>query len=434
MTLDALLALNRWDGGLAYFLATGTLNIDPINVHLTLPWLHLPIVLAWVISMFVMSGIVTSLVSVNVMALVWLERKISGLIQNRMGPMMVGIIKPKGWATKHHSFWKWMSVWFGGWLQTLADGVKLLLKEDIIPTNADKWVFISAPILTFTACIMGYAVIPFTPNFPVLKDLNIGFLFIFAAGSYTAVSILMAGWSSNNKYSLLGGMRSAAQIISYELPLVLSLIGVVMMAGSLKMEDLVNWQRTVGAHHGHWFILYQPIGFLIFVISAVAETNRPPFDLPEAESELVSGFNTEYSGFRFSVFFLSEFASMFGACALAATLFLGGWSGPGSENGFIAFLWFLAKTYCMVLIFMWIRWTFPRLRVDQLMAFGWKILTPAALINVLWTGVEIALVKAHGYQHQYLYIWIPILLYCLLGIFVAKPKPRGDFSILQETS
>lgn len=424
MTLDSLNSLNRWDGGLAFFLATGKLDIDFIHLHVQFSFLHLPVTLAWIVSMFVMSGLITALVSVNVMILVWLERKVSGLIQSRMGPMMVGVVKPRGWATRHHSFRKWASVWFGGWLQTLADGIKLLLKEDIIPAKADKWVFISAPVLVFTASLMSYAVLPFTPNFPVLKDLNIGFLFIFAVGSYSSIGILMAGWSSNNKYSLLGGMRSAAQMISYEIPLVLSLIGVVMMAGSLRMEDLVNSQRTMGGHHGHWFILYQPIAFLIFLISSVAETNRPPFDMPEAESELVSGFNTEYSGFRFSVFFLSEFANMFLACGLAAAVFLGGWAGPGSENAFVAFFWFIAKTYLMVLLFMWIRWTFPRLRVDQLMEFGWKVLTPAAIINILWTGIEIALVKAHGYHHQYLYIWVPILLFMLLALLLPRPKGR----------
>lgn len=420
MTAEALRSLDRWDGGLAYFLATGNLHVHSWGIHLRLAFLHLPASVAWIISMFVMSGLITSLVSVNVMILIWLERKVSGLIQNRMGPMMVGIVQPRGWATRHHSFRKWLSVWFGGWLQTLADGIKLLLKEDIIPAKADKWVFISAPVLVFTASLLSYAVIPFAPDFPVIKDLNIGFLFIFAAGSYTAIGILMAGWSSNNKYGLFGGMRSAAQIISYEIPLVLSLISVVMMTGSLKMEDLVNAQR--GAFHGHWFILYQPIAFLIFLIASVAETNRPPFDEPEAESELVAGFNTEYSGFRFSVFFLSEFANMFLASALAATVFLGGWSGPGSENGFIAFFWFIAKTYFVVLLFMWIRWTFPRLRVDQLMELGWKVLTPAALINILWTGVEMALAQAHGYHHQYLYIWIPVVLYIAAAIFVPRPK------------
>lgn len=407
MTTDTLQSLHRWDAGLALYLA-GTY--------------HVPAGLAWIISMFVMSGIVTALVSVNVMILIWLERKVSGLIQNRMGPMAVGIIKPRGWATRHQSFFKWLSVWLGGWLQTPADGIKLLLKEDIIPAKADKWVFVSAPVLVFTASLISYAVIPFAPNLPVIKDLNIGFLYIFAAGSYTAIAILMAGWGSNNKYSLLGGMRSAAQIISYEVPLVLSLLGVVMMAGSLKMEDLIRAQTST-----HWFILYQPVAFIIFLIASVAETNRPPFDIPEAESELVSGFNVEYSGFRFSVFFLSEFANMFLASCLAATIFLGGWSGPGSENNLLAFLWFLAKTYVMVFLFMWIRWTFPRVRIDQLMEFGWKVLTPLALVNILWTGGEIYLVGQQGYRHQYLYIWIPIAALVFLVAFLRDKKNRREF-------
>jgi NADH-quinone oxidoreductase subunit H len=419
---QTLLPLNRWDGGLSYFLATGKLDNSPLNVHLQITWLHLPVWLAWIISMFVMSGLITAFVSVNVMILIWLERKVSGLIQNRMGPMMVGVVPPKILAPKKRTLKKWLAVWFGGWLQTLADGLKLLLKEDIIPTKADKLVFSLAPIFVFTASIMSYALIPFTPNFPVIQNLNIGFLYIFAAGSYTVIGILMAGWGSNNKYSLLGGMRSAAQLISYEIPMVLSLLGIIMMTGSLKIEDIVNFQRSVGNHSGHWFLLYQPIAFVVFLISAIAETNRTPFDEPEAESELVAGFCTEYSGFRFSIFFLSEFANMFLSCALAATLFLGGWSGPGDSNAVVAFLWLMVKTYALVFVFMWVRWTFPRLRVDQLMEFGWKFLTPLALFNLLWTGGEILLIQSYGYHHQYLYIWIPIALLVLAMLVVPKPK------------
>lgn len=423
MTPETLAQMQRWDGGLAYFLATEKLDIHSLHVHFQLGFLHLPAPLAWILSMFVMSGFITVLVSVNVMILVWLERKISGLIQNRMGPMAVGVFKP-GFLVKRNSFLKWISIWFGGWLQTLADGIKLLLKEDIIPKRADKAVFISAPVILFTASLMSYALLPFTFHFPVIRDFNIGFLYIFAISSYTAISILMAGWSSNNKYSLLGGMRSAAQIISYEVPLVLSVLGIVMMAGSLKIEDIVNAQRAGMLHPGHWFILYQPLAFLIFLIAGVAETNRAPFDMPEAESELVAGFNTEYSGFRFSLFFLSEYANMFLSSGLAATVFLGGWSGPGSQNGLIAFLWFLLKTYFIVLLFMWIRWTFPRIRLDQLMSFGWKVLTPLALLNILWTAGEITLSKTLGYPHVYLLIWIPILLFTILILLVPKPSRR----------
>lgn len=422
MTQDTLLPLSRWDGGLSYFLATGRLDIGALNVHLQVTWLHIPALIAWIISMFAMSGLIASFVAVNVMALVWLERKVSGLIQNRMGPMMVGLVPAEALTSKHNTFWRWLSIWFGGWLQTAADGLKLLLKEDIIPKYADKWVFVSAPVVVFTAAITGYALIPFTPNFPVIQNLNVGFLFIFAFTSYSVIGILMAGWGSNNKYSLLGGMRSAAQLISYEIPMVLSLLGVLMITGSLTLENIVDFQRNTAGHSGHWFLLYQPVAFIVFVISAIAESNRPPFDEPEAESELVAGFNTEYSGFRFSVFFLSEFASMFLSCALGATLFLGGWSGPGAANGFVAFCWFMVKTYALVLIFMWIRWTFPRLRVDQLMEFGWKVLTPLALFNLLWTGGEILLSQLYGYHHQYLYIWIPIGLLVLAMLTVPKPR------------
>lgn len=426
MTLKTLQHLHRFDGGLAYFLAAGKLKIPSLGIHIQVPWLHLPILLAWIISMFVMSGIFAAFVAVNVMALVWLERKISGLIQNRMGPMMINFLQPRKLATSKNPFLKWVSVWFGGWLQTMADGVKLLLKEDIIPVNADKWVFITAPICVFTASLMGYALIPFAPHFPLIQNLNIGFLYIFAFGSYTVVGILMAGWSSNNKYSLLGGMRSAAQLISYEIPMILALLSVVMMTGTLKMEKIVNFQRTIGDHHGHWLILYQPLAFLIFLIAGIAETNRTPFDMPEAESELVSGFNTEYSGFRFSLFFLSEFSNMFLSCALGATLFFGGWSGPGASYGIIGFLWLMVKAYCLVLLFMWIRWTLPRVRIDQMMEFSWKALTPLALLNILWTGGEILLVKANGYHHQYLYIWIPIGLVFFAMLITPKPKRKKE--------
>lgn len=388
----------RWDEALA--------------AQLVIHHIHPP--LAGIISMFVVSGVVTAFISINVMALVWLERKISGLIQNRMGPMMIGFIQPRRLATSRRGYFRWISVWFGGWLQTLADGLKLLLKEDIIPTQADKWVFIIAPVVIFTASLMNYALIPFSSGFPVVQNFDIGFLYIFALGSYTAISILMAGWSSNNKYSLLGGMRAAAQIITYEIPLVLSLIGIVMITGTLNMENIVHWQQFSGTHRGHWLILYQPVAFLIFIIAAVAETNRAPFDMPEAESELVAGFNTEYSGFRFALFFLSEYANMFMSCGLAATVFLGGWSGPGSENAFIAFLWFLAKTYSLVLLFMWIRWTFPRLRIDQLMEFGWKFLTPLALLNLIWTGLEIWLRQTYRLPHAYWLIWVPLAAFALV--------------------
>ena len=299
--------------------------------------------------------------------LVWWERKISAHIQVRFGPMRTG--------------------GFHGWLQTLADALKLLQKEDIVPRNADTKVYFWAPVLVFTACLAAFVVIPWSPHI-IAADLNIGILYVIAITTFTIISLLMAGWSSNNKYALLGGMRSAAQIVSYEVPLTLSIMGVVMLAQSLSMQDIILDQD----HIWKWNIIRQPIGFLIYIVAATAEINRTPFDLPEAEQELVAGFNVEYSGMKFAMFFLAEFVNMFVAAAIATTLFLGGWWGPfGSEN--LGWLWFLIKCMIIVFVLMWFRWTYPRLRVDHLMEFAWKWLIPLAFVNLLATGLIYNLIK-----------------------------------------
>ncbi len=293
--------------------------------------------------------------------LVWWERKISGHIQVRFGPMMTG-----GWH---------------GWAQTLADGLKLLQKEDIVPRNADRGVYFWAPVVVFTASLMSFVVIPWAPNI-IAADLNIGILYIIAITTFTIIGLLMAGWGSNNKYALLGGMRSAAQIVSYEVPLTLSIMGVVLFAESLSMQDIILDQDKIWK----WNIIRQPLGFLVYLVAATAEVNRTPFDLPEAEQELVAGFNIEYSGMKFAMFFLAEFVNMFVVAAIATALFLGGWWGPFANES-LGWLWFVLKSMGVVFVLMWFRWTYPRLRVDHLMEFSWKWLLPLAFLNLLVTGL-----------------------------------------------
>lgn len=290
--------------------------------------------------------------------LIWLERKVSGHIQQRLGPMRVG---------PH------------GALQTLADALKLIAKEDVIPKGADRWVFVLAPIVAFAPAVAVFVVIPFGPNL-IAQDLNIGLVYIAATTSLIVISILMAGWSSNNKWSLLGAMRSAAQLISYEIPLVISVASVAMLVGSLSLQEIVASQGRV------WNIFLQPLGFLVFFVAQLAELNRAPFDLVEAESELVAGYNTEYSGMRWGIFFVAEYGNMVSAAAVASSLYLGGWTGPAFLPPVV---WILLKTFVLIFIMMWVRWTFPRIRVDQLMDLGWKGLVPLSLVNLAITGIYV---------------------------------------------
>ena len=298
--------------------------------------------------------------------LTWLERKLLGHFQVRLGPMRVG---------PH------------GLLQPIADGIKLLFKEDIVPANVHKLIYNLAPLLVFIPALIIMAVIPFGDQITifgqsidlVISDFNMGILYIFAVTSLGVYGLVLAGWSSNNKYSLLGGLRSSAQMISYEVSLALSLIGVLMIAGSLSLVDIVKTQDSFF----NWFIFRQPLGFILYLICAIAETNRTPFDLPEAENELVAGFHTEYSSMKFAMFFLGEYGSMINVGALATTLFLGGWQGPFLPP----VLWFLIKLCAFLFFFIWLRATLPRFRYDQLMNFGWKVLLPLALLNILVTGV-----------------------------------------------
>jgi len=315
------------------------------------PWLS-------VIVYSVLAVVVFGVLCLLALFLVWWERKIAGHIQQRFGPMR------NGWH---------------GWYQTVMDALKLLQKEDIPVDNRDKPVFFWAPIICFVAAFLAYIVIPFGKGL-IVADLNIGILYIIAITTFTVISLLMAGWGSNNKYALLGGMRSAAQVVSYEVPMVASILTVIVFAGSLSMVDISNSQQ--GNFIFNWFIFRPPFGiiaFVTYIIAATAEANRTPFDIPEAEQELVAGFNIEYSGMKFAMFFLAEFVNMFTVSAIAVTLFFGGWHGPLLPS----WLWFLGKTLLVVLLLMVFRWTFPRLRVDQLMEFAWKYLVPITFANLI---------------------------------------------------
>jgi len=299
---------------------------------------------------------------IHVMFVQLFERKAIAHMQSRMGPMRVG--------------------WHGV-LQPIADSIKLFFKEDIIPTNADKPIFYIAPIIGVIGAVSSLAVVPLWEGFSI-ANLNVGILYILALSSVSAYSVILGGWASNSKYSFLGGLRSSAQVISYEISMGLSLVGVMMMAGSTNLSDIVRAQQQ-----GNWFVVPQILGFTVFFISALAETNRVPFDLPEAETELVSGFATEYSGMRWALFFMAEYAGMFVMSALAVICFFGGWSGPD----FWIFakvppvIWLILKVYGFIFLYFWIRATLPRYRYDQLMRLGWKIFIPVALANIVLTGV-----------------------------------------------
>jgi NADH-quinone oxidoreductase subunit H len=333
--------------------------------------------------------IVLFIVLTVVAYLVYLERKVSAFIQARLGPMRVG---------------PW------GLLQPAADGLKLLLKEDIIPLKADSAVFQIAPVISVVAALVVLAVIPWGASWATIANVNIGLLFILAVSSVGVLGLVLAGWSSNSKYSLLGALRSSAQMVSYEIGMGLSIIGALMFSRTLSMSGIIDAQQADGV----WYFLFQPTGFLVYLISALGETNRAPFDLPEAESELVAGYHTEYSGFRWALFFMAEYAAMIVTSAIAVTLFLGGWMLPGVTGTSFFGLFgpihnptlhtvasvavFAAKLFVVIYAYMWFRWTWPRYRYDQLMELGWKWMIPAGLANIVLTGIwyVLALPKAQG--------------------------------------
>ena len=329
---------------------------------------------------FIQIGLVVTLVAGWVAYATYLERKISAFMQARLGPMRVG---------------PW------GLLQPIADGIKLLTKEDFVPEKADRWIFFFAPYIAVAAAFITFSVIPFGPDWAVITDINIGLLFVLAVSSVGVLALILAGWSSNSKYSLLGALRSSAQMISYEVAMGLSLIGALMFARTLSLSGIVGAQEGDSV----WYFVYQPLGFLIFLVSGIAENNRAPFDLPEAESELVAGFHTEYSGFRWSLFFMAEYAAMVIVSAVAVTVYLGGWYFPfvyrlteakGYHNLYVivSLLIFLAKLGAILYLYFWLRWTLPRFRYDQLMDIGWKWLIPSALINITLSALSIFLVQA----------------------------------------
>ena len=328
-------------------------------------WLYLLILLAKIIGIFAVA--LGGVVVMN-----WVERKVCGHIQHRHGPLYVGPI---------------------GLFQPIADSIKLFLKEDITPSNVDKPVFYLAPLLCLTPALLTFAVIPVGPHIQI-ADINVGLIYILAISSLGVFGIIMGGYASNNKYALLGGLRSCAQMISYEIALGLSIIGVLMYSGSLSLVKIVEAQQ------GLWFIVPQLLGFAIFLVSIFAETNRLPFDLPEAESELVAGYFVEYGSMRWAIFMLSEYVAMISGSCVLVTLFLGGWLpvpfiGPIIEGmlpaGFVLYampvIWFLSKVAFFMFFFVWVRWTFPRLRYDQLMSLGWKVLLPLALFNIFISGI-----------------------------------------------
>ena len=322
-------------------------------------------------SLLIAGGLIMALIMALVMAacaivFTWMERKVAGFIQSRYGPMRVG-----------H--------WHGA-AQPVADMLKILQKEDIIPAAADKPLFMLAPLVIFIGSLLAWAAIPFAPGF-IAADMDMGLFYIFAVSNLAVIGILMAGWSSNNKWAFYGAARGAAQIVSYEIPLALAALPVVMATGSLNMVDIVVAQQ---GGIGNWYLFYNPfvfIAFVIYFLCSIAEVNRNPFDLPETESELVAGYHTEYTGMRFAFFFLAEYANLFLVSCVATAVFLGGWWSPLPGVAFAPALGFIVKATILVFLQMWIRWTLPRLRVDQLMYVCWKVMIPLALIAVVGAGI-----------------------------------------------
>jgi len=340
-----------------------------------------------IILKFVAITVVFVVVLLVVAYTVLAERRVLGFIQGRLGPNRVG---------------------YGGMLQPFADLLKFILKEDIVPDKSTRFIYFLAPVIATMAALMTMIVYPFGPETRIpftsisiplyVARFDVALLYVLGITSIGVYGIALAGWSSNNKYSLMGGLRASAQMISYELGLGLSLIGVILLAGTLDLAQVVELQS--GWHGAHWFILFQPLGFLVYLTAAIAETNRVPFDLPEAETELVAGFHTEYSAMKFALFFLAEYINMFTVSMLATTLFLGGWNVPFADDifgrgtflfGLVSVIGFLLKVIFFLFLYIWLRGTLPRFRFDQLMNFGWKILVPLALLNIFITATLIVI-------------------------------------------
>jgi NADH-quinone oxidoreductase subunit H len=324
--------------------------------------------LFFLIQTVVMILVVVTCLMLCVAYMTLVERKFLGYMQVRLGPNRVG---------------------YFGLLQPIADGIKSFVKEDIIPDNADKPVFVIAPMISFVTALSMFALIPFGESITVfgreiklvIADVDIGILYIFALGTLGEYGIVLGGWASGNKYGLLGALRAAAQMISYEVALGLIILGTIILAGSLRLTDIVEAQRGV------WFIVYQPFAFLLYIVAALAEINRTPFDMPESESELACGYNIEYSSMKFALFMIAEYIHLVIVAALTTTLFLGGWLGPVLPGP----VWFFIKTLLLIFVFIWIRGTYPRMRYDHIMKFGWKFLFPAAILNMIVTALVVAL-------------------------------------------
>jgi len=342
-------------------------------------------VIFFILAVSMLSVAVFLIFVVNATIAVYIERKVSAFMQDRLGPMEVGLFGFKGGKR----FW-------GGIGQTIADAIKLLFKEDIVPDKADKVLMLLSPFIIFIGAFVTFIAIPLTDGL-VVSNFNIGLFYIMAMSSVGVIGIILAGWSSNNKWSLYGAMRSAAQIISYEIPIGLTLLLAVIVIGTLNLGEIVQWQAE-----NRWFIFHSPfafVAFFIYFISVVAETNRTPFDIPEAESELVAGWMTEYSGFKWAIFFLSEYANMLIVSLVAAIVFLGGWLSPFAmfnifpdylrfaDGPIWGFVWLSLKAMFLIFVMMWFRWTFPRLRVDQLMYLCWKVFIPFCLLNLLFVSI-----------------------------------------------
>lgn len=365
-----------WTGDImfanAYELIVFTLNYigiyEPVNN--TFKTLGIEYVLR-IIIVLVEIAILFVFALLTIMFLTWMERKVVAMVQARYGPMVTG---PRGL------------------LQPVMDGVKLIGKEDIIPAKADRWVFTLAPFLVFIPALLIFIPLPFGESL-IISDLSVGLLYLIAISAVSPIAILLAGWASNNKYSLMGAMRAVAQDISYTIPLAISAIAIVLFTGSLSTVEIVTAQN--GTWFGFipkWFIFLQPLGFVLFLIASIAEMGRIPFDFQESEQELVAGFFTEYSGMKFAMFFLAEYAHLFSVSAIVVTLFLGGWSFPyisllpAALVPLVSLGVFLVKTYAVIFFAMWLRDTVPRVRIDQLLSLGWKIMIPLALLNLLVTG------------------------------------------------
>jgi NADH-quinone oxidoreductase subunit H len=339
----------------------------------------MPAIIPLLIAQLVLIVVVFHALLLSAAAMVWVERRLAAALQQRLGPIRVG--------------WQ-------GLLQPFADVIKLMFKEELRPKAADALLFALAPVISATCAFAAFAVVPFgakTTLFGLLSepmllqvaDVNVAALVIFAIASMSVYGIVLAGWSSNSKYSLIGGLRSSAQMISYELSYGMALVSVLLVGNSLSLTEIVNGQA--GAWFGvipRWFIFLQPLGFLIFLTAGVAETNRAPFDFPEAEQELVAGYHTEYSSMSFAMFFLAEYVNMVTVSAVAADLFLGGWHGPFLPES-LGWIWFLLKVGALLFFYVWMRWTLPRYRYDQLMKFGWKVMLPASVLNLIATAAGV---------------------------------------------